>query len=102
MKCFLMIGTLQEEDFEVLRGHIESGRQSPGNLAFALIAGLFLASITIWPPIPLFTHIRMKYLQCILDNVCFKTTSRFLAMTSEALVLFLLFNTLLVGLQLMI
>lgn len=36
---------LKEEDFEVLRGPIESGRQSPGNLAFVLIIGIFLQAL---------------------------------------------------------
>lgn len=35
-----MLGKLKEEDFEVLRGPFESGRQSPGSLAFALILGI--------------------------------------------------------------
>ena len=37
-----MLGKLPEEDFEVLRGPLESGRQSPGSLSFALILGIFL------------------------------------------------------------
>lgn len=34
-----------EEDFEVLRGPIDSGRQSPANLAFVLILGIFLQAL---------------------------------------------------------
>lgn len=36
---------LMEEDFAVLRGPLESGRQSPGSLGFALILGIFLQSL---------------------------------------------------------
>lgn len=35
-----MLRKLKEEDFAVLRGPFESGRQSPGSLAFALILGI--------------------------------------------------------------
>ncbi|MEI4768670.1 hypothetical protein WAX74_03230 [Psychrobacillus sp. FJAT-51614] len=37
-----MLGKLKEEDFEVLRGPLESGRQSPGSLGFALILCIIL------------------------------------------------------------
>lgn len=35
-----VLGKLQEVDFEVLRGPLESGRQSPNSLGFALILGI--------------------------------------------------------------
>lgn len=37
---YSMFEKLKEEDFAVLRGSFESGRQSPGSLAFALILGI--------------------------------------------------------------
>lgn len=39
------MGRLREEDFAVLRGPLESGRQNPGSLGFALILGVFLQSL---------------------------------------------------------
>ena len=36
---------LTEEDFEVLRGPLESGRQSPENMSFVLIISIFLQSM---------------------------------------------------------
>ena len=40
-----MFSTLNEEDFEVLRGPLESGRQSPANLGFVLILSIFLQAM---------------------------------------------------------
>ncbi|NME04991.1 hypothetical protein [Psychrobacillus sp. BL-248-WT-3] len=39
------MGRLREEDFAVLRGPLESGRQSPGSLGFALILGIFIQAL---------------------------------------------------------
>jgi len=36
---------LKEEDFGVLRGPFESGRQTPGNLGFTLIISIFLQAL---------------------------------------------------------
>ncbi len=40
-----MFKRLSEEDFAVLRGPLESGRQSPHSLAFVLILGIFLQAL---------------------------------------------------------
>ena len=41
----MVLVKLMEEDFEVLKGPIDSGRQSPANLAFVLILGIFLQAL---------------------------------------------------------
>lgn len=40
-----MFQRLNEEDFAVLRGPLESGRQSPDSLAFALVLAIFLQAL---------------------------------------------------------
>lgn len=40
-----MFSKLNEEDFEVLRGPLESGRQSPSNLGFILLLSIFLQAM---------------------------------------------------------
>ncbi|KQL36828.1 hypothetical protein [Psychrobacillus sp. FJAT-21963] len=40
-----MFRKLKEDDYGVLRGPLESGRQSPGNLAIVLIIGIFLQAL---------------------------------------------------------
>lgn len=40
-----MFSKLKEEDFEVLRGPLESGRQSPSNFGFILILSIFMQSL---------------------------------------------------------
>ncbi|RKJ68649.1 ABC transporter ATPase, partial [Butyricicoccus sp. 1XD8-22] len=43
-----MIKKLTEEDFAVLRGPLESGRQSPNSLATTLILGIFLQALIFY------------------------------------------------------